>query len=228
MNEFRLASPYWLLLAVPLCATTWQSIRQERRSAVLYSSTQLLRGLPVTWAQRLKRFLPWWQFAGLLLVVCAMARPQAGLREFRIRAEGIAILMCLDRSGSMEALDFHVGDERVNRLTAVKHVFRQFVSGGEDLAGRPDDLIGLIAFGGFAESKVPLTLDHDMLLATLDTVEIPQVQFDRQGNVLDRRFIEEERATAIGDAIALAVERLKDNSARSKVIILLSDGENTA
>jgi Ca-activated chloride channel family protein len=215
-------------LAGPLLAATWAAIRFERRSAVTYSSVSLLRGLPTTWAQRLKRGLPWWHFAGLLLIVVALARPQAGLREFRVRAEGIAIMMCLDRSGSMEALDFVLNDQRVNRLTAVKQVFRQFVAGEGRLSGRPDDLIGLISFGGFAESKVPLTLDHGLLLKVLESIEIPQPVRDKHGDVINQRFMEEERATAIGDAVALAVERLKDCLAKSKVVILLSDGENTA
>jgi Ca-activated chloride channel family protein len=228
MSEFRLASPYWLLLAVPLLAATWASIRWERRGAVLYSSARLLRAVPATWAQRMKRGLPWLHFSGLLFVLIAIARPQAGLHEFRVRAEGIAIVMCLDRSGSMEALDFELRGERVNRLAAVKQVFRDFVAGAGNLAGRPDDQIGLIAFGGFAESKVPLTLDHGLLLQVLDTIEIAQPVRDQRGSVVNERYLQEERATAIGDAVALAVERLKGSAAKSKVIILLSDGENTA
>jgi Ca-activated chloride channel family protein len=145
-----------------------------------------------------------------------------------VRAEGIAIMMCVDRSGSMEALDFQKGDERVNRLEAVKQVFRDFVMGAGQLPGRPDDLIGLIVFGGFAESKVPLTLDHGLLLESLRSVEIPQPVTDRQGKVINERFFAEERATAIGDAVALAAERLKGSDAKSKVVIFLSDGENTA
>jgi Ca-activated chloride channel family protein len=228
MNEFRFAYPWWLCLAVPLCAATVLSIRRDRRSAVLYSSARLLERLPVTWAQRARRWLPWLHCAGLVLVVIALARPQAGLHEFRVRAEGIAIVMCLDRSGSMEALDFDREGERINRLEAVKGVFRDFVGGTGNLSGRPDDLIGLVTFGGFAESKVPLTLDHSVLLEVLDSVAIPQPLLDSQGNILNERFFREERATAIGDAVVLAVERLKDSTAKSKVIILLSDGENTA
>jgi Ca-activated chloride channel family protein len=228
MNEFRLASPWWLLLAVPLLAATLASIRFQRRGAVLYSSERLLDELPVTWAQRVRRWLPWLHFSGLLLVLVAVARPQAGLQEFRVRTEGIAIMMCLDRSGSMEALDFELDDQHVNRLTAVKRVFRDFVAGRGRLPGRPDDLIGLIAFGGFAESKVPLTLDHGLLLQVLDSVEIAQPLLDQRGNIVNERYFQEERATAIGDAVALAVERLKAATAKSKVVILLSDGENTA
>lgn len=177
---------------------------------------------------RIKRLLPWLRAAGLLLVVVALARPQHGLQEFRIRTEGIAIQMCIDRSGSMQALDFSLDGERIDRLTAVKRVFRDFVSGQGSLAGRPDDLIGLIAFGGYAEAKVPLTLDHGALLQVLDTVRIPHPITDTRGRVINQQLMEEEMATAIGDALLMAVDRLKDVAAKSKVVILLSDGEQTA
>jgi Ca-activated chloride channel family protein len=128
----------------------------------------------------------------------------------------------------MEALDFELKGERKNRLVVVKEVFRDFVAGKGDLPGRPDDLIGLVAFGGYADSKCPLTLDHGALLQVLEGVEIAQPVFDSRGQILNKRLLQEERATAIGDAIALSVARLKDVKAKSKVLILLSDGENTA
>jgi Ca-activated chloride channel family protein len=228
MTEFRVANPSWLLLLIPLLALTIWSIRQRRRAAILYSSVQLIRNLPVTLAQRFKRCLPWIRCLALLLVVVALARPQWGLTEFRVRTEGIAIMMCLDRSGSMMAMDFELGQERVNRLAAVKDVFRKFVIGDRSLPGRTDDLVGLVSFGGFAEAKAPLTLDHGALLEMLDTVEIAKPILDDAGRTVNERFLREEQATAIGDALALAVDRLRDAEAKSKVVILISDGENTA
>lgn len=228
MMGWRLQNPSWLLLCIPVCVAVYWTVRAGRPAAVLYSSVQLLKGLPVTWALRVKRLLPWVRMAGLLLIVLALARPQRGLQEFRIRTEGIAIEMCLDRSGSMQALDFELDRQRVNRLAAVKRVFRDFVAGHGRLPGRPDDLIGLIAFGGFAEAKAPLTLDHGALLQLLDTVEIAKPVRDAQGRIINEQLLEEEMATAIGDALTVAVDRLKDVKAKSKVIILLSDGENTA
>src|SRR5690606_12672744 len=148
--------------------------------------------------------------------------------EFRIRTEGIAIEMCIDRSGSMQAVDFQIHGRSVNRLEAVKHVFRDFVGGDGELPGRPDDLIGLIAFGGFAEALCPQTLDHGALLQILDGVDFPKPIRDREGRVINEQLLEEELQTALGDAVALAVDRLKDVPAKSRVIILLSDGENTA
>jgi len=226
----RFADPWWLLLIAPLWLSTWVAIRRARRHAVVYSSALLVRDLPVTIAQRWKRFLPWLRALGLALVVGAIARPQAGLQEFRVHAEGIAIVMCLDRSGSMEALDFQLKGEQVNRLAVVKQVFRDFVAGTGTgkLSGRPNDLIGLVTFGGFAESKAPLTLDHGALLEVLESIEIPQAVFDSGGQIINQRFFEEERATAIGDAVVLSADRLKAATAKSKVIILLSDGENMA
>jgi Ca-activated chloride channel family protein len=228
MNGFRFQDPLWLLLLVPIVVLSFVAARRSRRTAVLYSNVQLLRTLPVTLMQRVKRLLPWLRAVGLLLLVAALARPQQGLREFRVSTEGIAIQMCLDRSGSMQALDFEIDGQPVNRLEAVKRVFRDFVGGGGELPGRPDDLIGLIAFGGFAEAKSPLTLDHGALLEVLKSIEIPQPIRDSRNRVINARLLEEEMATAIGDAVAVAVDRLKEAEAKSKVVILLSDGENTA
>ncbi|MEO2019372.1 MAG: VWA domain-containing protein, partial [Fuerstiella sp.] len=165
---------------------------------------------------------------GLILVIAALARPQLGREEFRIRTEGIAVQMCIDRSGSMQALDFPVDGQQVDRLTAVKSVFHDFVAGNDDFDGRPDDLIGLVAFGGFATALCPPTLDHGALLQVLQSVEIPKPIRDDQGRIINERLLQEEQATAIGDALALAVDRLKDLDSKTKVIVLLSDGENTA
>ncbi len=224
MNAFRLQDPVWLLLAIPVVLVVWHDLRRQRRSAVLFSSVHILKTLPRTLALRFRRVMPWVLLAGLLLVAIALARPQRGLDEYRIHAEGIAIQMVCDCSGSMRALDFTEGDEPETRLSVVKRVFRDFVSGKGDLPGRPDDLIGLIAFGGYPDSKCPLTLDHGALLEILESVSIPKEIWNERGEVING----EEFQTAIGDALALGVDRLKDVKAKSKVMILLSDGMNTA
>lgn len=228
MNAFRFHDPLLLLLLIPVIWIAVWAWRRGRNRAVTYSSVELLRELPITPAQRIRRLLPLLRLLGLVLIVTAAARPQLGREEYRILTEGIAIQMCIDRSGSMQALDFPVEGERVSRLEAVKHVFRQFVAGEGEFDGRPDDVIGLVAFGGYADAKCPPTLDHGALLEILSTVQIPQPIFDQQGRVINERLLQEEQATAIGDAIAVAVDRLKDLDADSKVIVLLSDGENTA
>jgi Ca-activated chloride channel family protein len=224
MMGFRFQAPLWLLLLIPLAVAVFVLIRRRPRAAVLYSSVELLKKLPVTWAQRVKRFLPAVFLAGLALLVISMARPQHGKEEFRIRTEGIAIEMVVDRSGSMQALDFELDNKRASRLEVVKKVFKEFVNGEGGLSGRPDDLIGLVDFGGFVETKCPLTFDHGALVQLLDTVKIPQPIFDSRGNVINARLLGEDQKTAIGDALATAVERLKPIKAKSKIIILLSDG----
>lgn len=224
MNALRIDDPVWLLLLIPAFLVVWHDLRRQRRSALLYSSVQIMKTLPRTMALRVRRALPWVLFAGLALVVVALARPQKGLEEYRIHTEGIAIQMVCDCSGSMRALDFKEGDQAINRLAAVKRVFRDFVSGKGDLPGRPDDLIGLIAFGGYPDSKCPLTLDHGALLSVLETVSIPKEIWNARGEVINGL----EFQTAIGDALALGVDRLKDSKAKSKILILLSDGKNTA
>ena len=228
MNGFRWQDPLWLLLLVPVVVAAVLAVRRERRTAVLYSSVQLLKTLPVTWMLRIKRLLPWFRVAGLALVVVALARPQRGLTEFRVRTEGIAIQMCLDRSGSMQALDFEVDGQRVNRLAVVKRCFANSSRAGRPArpprrSDRPDRLRRLRR-----RASSPLTLDHGALLELLKSIEIPQPIEDNRGRIINERFLQEELSTAIGDAVTLAVDRLKDCQAKSKVIILLSDGESNA
>jgi len=228
VTSFRFQDPLWLLLLVPLVVLALVAIRRQRGVAVLYSDGSLLVTLPQTLALRVKRLLPWLRVAGMAVVVLALARPQQGREEFRVRTEGIAIQMCLDRSGSMRAMDFELDGTRVNRLAACKRVFRDFVSGRGRLPGRPDPPLGQIAVGGVAEAKCPLTLDHGALLQVLDTVEIPEPIHDSAGRVINAPLLDEDLKTAIGDTLALAAQRLKDVKATSRVIILLSDGEQTA
>ncbi len=227
MMGFRFQDPLWLLLLVPLLAIGWWNSRRQPAAAV-YSNIDVLKTLPCTAAQRVRRLLPWVALLGLGLVTVALARPQQGREEFRARAEGIAIEMCIDRSGSMNTKDFELGGEPISRLEMVKKLFRQFVKGGDGLAGRQDDLIGLVDFGGFAEAKCPLTLDHAALEQLLDTVDIARPMIDSSGNMVNRNLLQEDQSTAIGDALALAVDRLKESKAKSKIIILLSDGASNS
>lgn len=227
MNAFRFQSPLLLLFLIPVIAICF-FMGRKRRFAVLYSSVEYVRSLPITFRQRVRRTLPWLRALGLVLIVFSLARPQLGREETRIHTEGVAIQMCIDKSGSMQAMDFMLDKERVNRLDAVKDVFRKFVTGGDDFYGRQDDLVGLIAFGGFASALCPPTLDHGALLEVLAAVQIPKPIEDEQGHVLNARLLQEEQATAIGDALALAVDRLKNVTSKTRIVVLLSDGENTA
>lgn len=211
-----------LLLAVPVLWWRWRDRR--RVASVRFSSVRPLEQLGTTWAMRARWVLPGLRTAAVVLLVVSMARPQKPDEQTRISSEGIAIQMVVDRSGSMQAMDFRLDGKPVDRLTAVRKVVRDFVLGEGKLKGRPDDLIGLIVYGTYADSKCPLTLDHGYLIETLNKTEIAATN--------------EEGQTAIGDAIALGVEHLQAlerqrsrgqlQKIKSKVMILLTDGESNA
>jgi Ca-activated chloride channel family protein len=226
MNGFRFHSPYWLIFLPLVAAAVWHAWSPGTRAAVLYSNAGMLKNLPVTLMQRAKRLLPWVYGFGLSLLVFALARPQMGKSESRINTEGIAIELVLDCSGSMEAMDFRINDEAASRINAVKYVVDAFINGSKELklSGRPSDLIGLVAFGGYADSRCPLTLDHGALNEIVRQLAIPKPIRDQYGNVLNA----EELQTAIGDGIAAGVDRLKAVNAKSKILILLTDGDSNA
>lgn len=223
----HLGSPLALLLLLALPALYYASHYRKRQAALRFSSTVLVRIAGVSTRQRLMPLLPALRFTALALFIVALARPQQGQERVRDLSKGIAIKMVLDRSGSMaEEMDF--GGTSLNRLEVVKRVFDEFVQGnGASLDGRPSDLIGLITFAGYADTIAPLTLGHDALSQLVEEVELVQVQ--------------EEDGTAIGDALALGAARLKtaeeaqlrvnatlgnDYEIKSKIIILLTDGQN--
>lgn len=204
------------------------AIGRGKRATALFSSTQGLEKIRVGVAARLKRFLPFLFYFGATALIVALARPQSGVRESRVLGNGISIVMCVDRSGSMAAEDFQLEGRPATRLEAVKKVFRDFVEGSKEFKGRDNDLIGLVAFGGFVDSCCPLTLDHASLLELLDSIETPTPLFDHNGNVIRTQVLDEESGTAIGDALATAVERVKDSPNKTKIVVLLSDGMQTA
>ncbi|MEQ1826206.1 MAG: VWA domain-containing protein [Pirellula sp.] len=230
MESFRFESWPWLCLLPLVVFSVWLRSRKSVQPSAVFSSIADLKSIPVTMVQRIRRTLPWWYALGLCLTVVALARPQSGKSESRIRSEGIAIELVLDISGSMQALDFQLQDKTVNRLEAVKYVIGQFVTGSSEfgLAGRRDDLIGAVAFGGFADSKCPLTLDHGALVDIIKSLEVPKAIKDRQGRVINEKTLNEELATAIGDGVALGVDRLRESTSKSKVLVLLTDGDNNA
>ncbi|TWT75082.1 vWA domain-containing protein [Allorhodopirellula solitaria] len=215
-------SPWYLLLlgVVPLLA--WRLFAPRRRSSVPFSSLRVAQQMTPTLRQRLTWLPGALTLAAMIFMILGVARPREGREQAIAQSEGIAIEMVVDRSGSMRAMDFRIDGEPVDRLTAIKKVAGEFVEGDEsqELAGRLSDLVGLITFAGYADSETPPTLDHSFLTAQLNHASI----------VGQRR----EDGTAIGDAISLAVEKLNalddqhDSKIQSKVIILLTDGENNA
>ena len=230
MDSFRFQSWLWLLLIPAVAILARWRMAKRRQPAVVFSSIADLKDIPVTPMQRIRRTMPALYGIGLCLIIVALARPQSGRSESRVTGEGIAIELVLDISGSMEALDFKLGDKEVSRLEAVKHVITEFVIGSRaaGLSGRKDDLVGLVGFGGFADSKCPLTLDHGALVDIVRGLEVPKPVRDRRGKVINQQALQEELATAIGDGVALGVDRLRGAKAKSKVLVLLTDGDNNA
>lgn len=211
----RLASPYALVLLLLVPVLLYLRQRQPATVAVQYSSLADMTTLPVSLATRLRWIIPTLRALVLVLGILALARPQRGLEVVKTTSEGLAILMAVDISGSMAALDLQVGGRQSSRLDAVKQTFRQFIAGGgQGLSGREGDAIGMVTFARYPDGLCPLTLDHDTLLALLEQVAIVSIP--------------EEDGTAIGEAIALGVERLKDSTAKSRVLIVLTDGINNA
>ncbi len=208
--EFR--DPLFLLAG--LLAPLVYLLAGRLPSRITYASLALPDRAPTTLLVRLAPLPAGLLALATLALAVALAGPRTGDETTEVEREGIAIVMALDRSGSMDARDFVAGDYSVSRLQALKGVFREFVLGGEAGKGRPDDLIGLVAFGTYADGACPLTLDHGNLLNILDQIEVAQER--------------SEAATAIGEGLGLAIERLLDAEAQSRVVILLTDGVNNA
>jgi Ca-activated chloride channel family protein len=212
-SNFEFSNPLLLLFGLLAPFAYVQASRLP--SVVQYSSLRLLESS----SRSLRSRLTWlpaalMAFAVLALSV-ALAGPRTGNAVSEVKREGIAIGMVVDRSGSMEARDFVRGDTSTSRLDVVKSIFHDFVSGGSGFGeARTDDLIGLITFARYADGLCPLTLDHGSLIAILDQIETP----------IDQR----EDGTAVGEGLALAVERLRRQEAASKIVILLTDGVNNA
>ena len=198
----RFASPWLLLLLVLLPVWLWWEQRTAQRGGLKFSSLAAARSASSVWTQFGPVILLLLRAAALALFVVALARPQLGRTESKIKAEGIDIALVLDISGSMEAMDYEKLGRPVSRIDMAKEVVRDFIR------SRTNDRIGMVVFGTRAYVASPLTLDHDWLKRNLDRVKIGLVE----GN------------TAIGAGIGTAVNRLRETKAKSKVIILLTDG----
>jgi len=199
MIEF--AHPILFLLAIPVLVGLWLRMRNRgSQAAVRFSSLRLLADTEVGVRVRLHRLLPLLSGIAMLLLVVALAQPRIAHTTEEIEGEGIDIMISLDISGSMRALDF----APLDRLSAAKEVINGFI------AERPFDKIGLVLFAAKSFTQCPLTLDHPVLLRFLDEVEVGLI----------------DDGTAIGLGLATAVNRLRRSTADSKTIILLTDGLN--
>ncbi len=208
---WRLASPWYLaLLILPIALLIWHRIAYRKgRSSLLFSGGHLLRDLPGSWRTVIAPHTHWLRYPGLVLLIFALARPQTGNAVQKIETYGVDIMMILDVSGTMGEKDMSAKGRDISRLAAAKQVMSGFVN------GRTSDRIGLIAFATQSLTRCPLTVDYDLVSLALEEINL-------------NLFPEEMRRTAIGNAIATGVSRLWKSDARSKVMILLTDGANTA
>ena len=213
--NFLNPAAFYLLIVIPFLIL-WQR-KKRRNEAIDYSSLTLFGQNGRTWRQKLL-FLPLLLFhLALICLIFALARPQIEITSERQHRQGIAIQVLIDVSTSMD-MYIRYKDENVTRMEVAKKVVEEFVAGdGEGLKGRPDDLIGIVTFARYADTICPMTLGHDAL-----------VQMVRELTINERP---NEDGTAYGDATALAAARLKslegrEDDIKSKVIVLLTDGEN--
>jgi len=204
MIRFLYPTFLWLLALLPFIA-----ILRGRRgevAAVKYSSADIVRQVARETRSRAGRWQLPLTLLALALLIVGLARPQFGRNTATVQASGVDMILAMDCSGSMEALDFKIDGQPMSRLDIVKSVVSKFID------ARPNDRIGLIGFAGAPYLVSPLTLDHDWLQQNLERVKIGSV----------------EDGTAIGSALATSVNRLRDQPAKSKILVLLTDGQNNA
>lgn len=213
---FRFAHPAALaLLLLPLVIAVIPALRRQwlaGEGRLFYSDIRLMYGLPVSWRVRLRYVPDGLRVMAWLLLVIALARPQAGFSSEVLRGRGVDIVLAVDISNSMAALDF----EPQNRLEAAKSVIANFI------VGRRFDRIGIVVFARNAFHVAPLTLDYTVLLELLRDVRLVGEITGPDGTPL---IID---GTAIGLGIASAANMLRQGDAASRVIILLTDGDNNA
>lgn len=207
MTFFQFQNPafFALLLLLPILA--WCVGRMGPDAALRFSSTALAHAVSRASRSRPGKILFGLRLLALAAIITALARPQLGRMDESLEAEGIDIVVTLDLSGSMRALDLSTNDAILTRLDAAKRVVEDFIS------KREYDRIALVAFAADAFVVSPLTLNHDWLKRNLQRLELGEI--DGSG-------------TAIGTALGASVNRVRDHQARSRIIILLTDGENNA
>ena len=198
---FREPLAFLLLLAIP--PLIYFHFRKTRSGSIKFSSIENLKPISPSWTKWGQEGLLFLRCVVIVLIAFAMARPQKGVEESRLVSEGIDIVLAIDVSGSMQAEDFQRGR---NRLHVVKDVVRDFIKGWQN------DRIGIVVFAGRPYTLCPLTLDYGWLMQNLDRAQIGML----------------EDGTAIGSAIATGLNRLRESTAESKVLIALTDGRNNA
>jgi Ca-activated chloride channel family protein len=201
------AHPYLLLLLLLLPLLAWLKGKRGRPPAFVYSSVQLVRSVLNVTRSRSGGFLAALRWLALALFIIALAQPRFAKSQTKVSASGIDIAVAIDLSGSMASEDFEVRGDRVNRLDMAKTVLKKFID------KRPNDRIGLVAFATQAYIAAPMTLDHDFLQQNLERLELNSIN----GN-----------QTAIGSGLSTAINRLRELKSKSKIVILMTDGQNNA
>lgn len=204
-DVFALAQPWWLLLLLLIPLLGWLQGGRGPSPAIRFSFVSPLRSFCRPRRAGSGGFRWLMVFTALAFFAIALARPRLGKTQETIESSGVDIILALDVSGSMQAEDFTLGRDRASRIEAVKDVTRRFIE------GRPNDRIGIVAFAGRPYLVSPLTLDHAWLQKNLERLRIGLV----------------EDGTSIGSAIASAANRLKDKPSKSKIVVLLTDGDET-
>jgi Ca-activated chloride channel homolog len=196
------ANPWFFLLLTVIPFLVWRYVRRTRQGqgSLRFASTIALEGIRPSWTVYARHILFGTNMLALALAITAMARPQRGSQSEEILTEGIDIMVALDASGSMAAEDF----EPRNRFFVAKLVAGKFIE------GLRHDRVGMIVFAAKAVTRCPLTVDYGVLLDVLNSTQLGTI----------------EDGTAIGNALATSLNRLRQSQAKSKVIILLTDGVN--
>src|SRR6266700_2170522 len=199
--------PLFLLLLLLLPVLAWLKGKRGEPPAFVYSSVQLVRGLLNITRTRSGGFVSSLRWLALALFIIALAQPRLTKSETKVTASGVDIAVAIDLSGSMASEDFEVDHTRLNRLAMAKDVLKKFID------KRPNDRIGLVAFATEAFIAAPLTLDHDFLNQNLERLQIGTI---------------DESQTAIGSALSTALNRLRELRSKSKIVILMTDGQNNS
>jgi Ca-activated chloride channel family protein len=206
LSGFRFAEPLILVLLLLIPIFIWYEKKIKRYASIKFSSIKTVKIAQEGNIFNFRFFLLLLRFLAISFFILSLARPQLGNTNTEILSEGINIFLNIDTSGSMKAVDMEIDKDVVTRLDAVKKVVKDFIK------KRANDPIGLVVFGTEAYTQCPLTLDYNILSEFLDNLEIGVAG----------------EQTSIGNSIGLAVNRLKDSKAKSKIIILLTDGSNTS
>ncbi|MEO0794126.1 MAG: VWA domain-containing protein [Verrucomicrobiota bacterium] len=205
-ESFEFHDPFWLWFLLLLPFLVFLKGKTGRVASLLFSSTAIARDVSKQAKSRAGGILFFLRLLALAALIVALARPQIGKGHSEVEASGIDIVLAVDVSGSMAALDFATERDLATRLDIVKRVVGDFIE------ERPNDRIGLVAFGKQPFLVSPLTLNHDWLRKNLERLELGLIDGSR---------------TAIGPAIGMSANRLRDLPAKSRVVILLTDGEDT-